>query len=158
MWSPSSHKTAHHGKARVIAIGPKAQIVLQAWLSQVSGDDDFLFAPAVGDFIRRQHRSQLRKTPLNEGNRTKPLELHTRLFQNRYPVASYRRAIARACDENKITRWSPNQLRHAMATTIRREFGLEAAQVVLGHSRADVTQIYAEKNSALAAEVARKIG
>jgi len=35
---------------------------------------------------------------------------------------------------------------------------LEAAQVSLGHSKADTTQIYAEKNEALAASVAAKIG
>ena len=49
-------------------------------------------------------------------------------------------------------------LRHSLATEVRREFGLEACQVVLGHARADVTQIYAEKHQALAAEVALKIG
>jgi hypothetical protein len=36
--------------------------------------------------------------------------------------------------------------------------GLEAAQVLLGQSRADVTQIYAEKNEALAITVAANIG
>ena len=41
---------------------------------------------------------------------------------------------------------------------IRRQFGLEAAQVALGHARADVTQVYAERDMALAAEVMRKIG
>ena len=44
------------------------------------------------------------------------------------------------------------------ATRVRKEFGLEAAQVLLGHSRADVTQVYAERNEALAVEVAAKIG
>jgi len=38
------------------------------------------------------------------------------------------------------------------------QYGLDAAQVILGHSKADVTQIYAERNLALAAEIARKIG
>ena len=58
----------------------------------------------------------------------------------------------------KARHWHPNQLRHSAATRVRKEFGLEAAQVLLGHSRADVTQIYAEKNQALAAAVAAKIG
>ena len=30
--------------------------------------------------------------------------------------------------------WSPNQLRHTHATEVRRRFGLEAAQVALGHA------------------------
>jgi integrase len=55
-------------------------------------------------------------------------------------------------------RWAPNQLRHTLATRVRKQHGLEAAQVLLGHSRADVTQIYAERNEALAVAVAAKIG
>jgi integrase len=58
----------------------------------------------------------------------------------------------------KSHRWHPNQLRHTFATRVRKQHGLEAAQVLLGHSRADVTQIYAEKNEALATAVAAKIG
>ena len=54
--------------------------------------------------------------------------------------------------------WNPHQLRHTAATEIRRAFGLEAAQVVLGHSGADVTQIYAERDMNLARQVAMKRG
>ena len=55
-------------------------------------------------------------------------------------------------------RWHPNQLRHTFATKVRKAHGLEAAQVLLGHSRADVTQIYAEKNEALAVAIAAAMG
>lgn len=55
-------------------------------------------------------------------------------------------------------RWSPNQLRHTAATQIRKRFGLEAAQVILGHAAADVTQVYAERDADKAREVARQIG
>lgn len=55
-------------------------------------------------------------------------------------------------------RWSPNQLRHTAATKIRRDFGLEAAQVILGHAAANVTQIYAERDSNKAREVAKAVG
>ena len=58
----------------------------------------------------------------------------------------------------KAHRWHPNQLRHSYATRVRREHGLEAAQVLLGHSRADVTQVYAERDVGLAVAVAAKIG
>lgn len=54
--------------------------------------------------------------------------------------------------------WHPNQLRHAHATAVRRQCGLEGAQVALGHERADVTQVYAERNSSLAIEIAAEIG
>ena len=54
--------------------------------------------------------------------------------------------------------WSPLQLRHTRATEIRGRYGLEAAQTVLGHAKADVTQIYAEPNERLAVDVMLKIG
>lgn len=58
----------------------------------------------------------------------------------------------------KARRWHPNQLRHSFATRVRKEHGPEAAQVMSGHSRAGVTQVYAERNEQLAAAVAAKIG
>jgi integrase len=61
-------------------------------------------------------------------------------------------------DWRRSHRWHPNQLRHTYASEVRKEYGLEAAQCVLGHSRADVTQIYAERNESLAVQVAAKIG
>jgi len=54
--------------------------------------------------------------------------------------------------------WHPNQIRHARGTAVRKKFGLEAAQVALGHERADVTQVYAERNLELATEVATAMG
>lgn len=58
----------------------------------------------------------------------------------------------------KEHRWHPNQLRHSFATRVRKQHGLEAAQVMLGHSRADVTQVYAERDEQPAVSVAAKIG
>jgi site-specific recombinase XerC len=54
--------------------------------------------------------------------------------------------------------WTPNHLRHAAATRIRSRFGLEAAQVVLGHEKADTTQIYAERDLERAREVMAAVG
>ena len=57
-----------------------------------------------------------------------------------------------------VPRWSPSQLRHTAGTQIRSRYGLEAAQVVLGHRRADVTQIYAERDLQKAASIVKAIG
>ena len=54
--------------------------------------------------------------------------------------------------------WDTHRLRHNYATRVRKQFGLEAAQVLLSHSTADVTQIYAERDMDRAATVAAKIG
>jgi hypothetical protein len=55
-------------------------------------------------------------------------------------------------------RWHPNQLRHNHATDVRRKFGLEPSQVALGHSKADVTQVSAERDTELAVRVAAAMG
>ena len=55
--------------------------------------------------------------------------------------------------------WHPHQLRHTAATLIRREFGLEAAQIALGHSSALITDaVYAERDTEKVVEVMQKIG
>ena len=82
----------------------------------------------------------------------------TRKVGERYTTASYRRAIQRACKLAGVPLWGPHRLRHSSATDIRREYGLEAAQVMLGHSNADVTQIYAERDRDKAVGVALKFG
>lgn len=53
--------------------------------------------------------------------------------------------------------WSPNQLQHSRATAIREQFGIEAAQMVLGHSDPRVTEIYAERDFATAARIMQEI-
>ena len=54
--------------------------------------------------------------------------------------------------------WHPHQLRHNYATFVRQKDNLESAQILLGHSKADVTQIYAERDMQRAISVALKIG
>ena len=55
-------------------------------------------------------------------------------------------------------RWHPHQLRHNAATRLRREYGLEAAQVILGHKTLSVTEVYAEKNVAAARKIMGEVG
>ncbi|MFP6675096.1 MAG: tyrosine-type recombinase/integrase [Pirellulaceae bacterium] len=112
-----------------------------------------------------------RKTPLSHGN-TPCSNRSTPKWKaaDRYTRDSYRRAVHRAVEKiNRIRRkkdkhaellekWSPNRLRHSAATAIRKRFGLEAAQVILGHAAADVTQIYAERDLDKAIEVAKQVG
>lgn len=70
----------------------------------------------------------------------------------------YRRSITRACETAKIDRWVPHQLRHTAATAVRKLFGLEFAQSLLGHSKADMTEHYAQAGIEKAILVAREIG
>jgi integrase len=76
----------------------------------------------------------------------------------RYSKDSYNRAIARACRKAGVPEWSSNQLRHTAATTIRERYGIESAQVVLGHSDPRTTEIYAERDFQKAASIMRELG
>lgn len=78
--------------------------------------------------------------------------------ESKYRVQRYRVIIQEACEKAGVPRWSPNQLRHTAATLIRKEYGLDAAQVWLGHATADVTQIYAEVDERKAIEIAERMG
>ena len=77
---------------------------------------------------------------------------------DKYTVDSYRKAIRKACEEAGVPVWHPHQLRHNAATNLRREFGIEVARAVLGHRSAAVTELYAEMDGKLAANVMLKIG
>lgn len=157
-YRPESHKTEHHGRERIILVGPKAQEILLRYLARDA--QTYCFRPCDSEAKRRSAMHEARKTPLRFGNRpgSNRRKHPKRQAGECYTTDSYRRAIARVCEKHGIPRWSPNRLRHTAATEIRKEFGLEAAQVILGHSQANVTQVYAERDLAKGMEVARRMG
>jgi integrase len=159
---PSSFKTEHHEaeRGRVIYIGPQAQDVLRPWLNLDL--DSYLFNPAQSVAEINAARRDERKTPLYPSHSAR-YEREKKARGRRsdrgcYSVTSYRKAIERACDKAEVPVFTPNQLRHSLATRLRREFGLEATGAVLGHSDLSTSQIYAQKDAALASKVMGKIG
>lgn len=158
MYKPATHKTEQHDIERRVYLGPRAQEVLLPWLEREP--TAYCFSPAEAAARQLAAKHAARKTPLKYGNRpgsnrkANPM----RKPKDCYTTASYRRAIERACERAKIAPWTPNRLRHTRATELRRLHGLDAAQVVLGHSDAFVTQIYAERDFARAEAVMRENG
>ncbi|MCI0675765.1 MAG: site-specific integrase [Phycisphaerales bacterium] len=191
-YSPLSHKNAHHGHRRTIFFGPQAQQVLRPFMAE-RAIHAFLFSPLEAQ------RERAAQTDVHRRPSQKPTRRKTdRAVGACYTVESYRRAIARACDEafphpdeklrrrycenggletrrslwarlteqqraelrawQSQNRWNPHQLRHTAATSIRKLFGIEAAQVMLGHSRLDTTELYAERNMSHAVEIATRAG
>jgi len=55
-------------------------------------------------------------------------------------------------------RWHPHQLRHSAATYLRKEFGLDAARIILGHRSAAITETYAERDEQIAIKIMMEIG
>ncbi|WP_437203495.1 tyrosine-type recombinase/integrase [Planctomicrobium sp. SH664] len=141
---PGDHKTRHHGKRRIVLIGSQAQYILKPFLK--SNLQAFLFDPSEGrqEFVGKEYRT---------GSRTA-----VRNARRQYSLEGYSCAIKRACDKAGVPRWTPNQLRHNFATRARREFGIEAARVTLGHSSAVTSEIYAERDLDAARAVVAKIG
>jgi hypothetical protein len=96
-YRPSSHKTEHVGRARLIHIGPQAQMILEPFLKEHAADD-FVFSPqeAVRELrLQRRLRQKTRPTPSELARRRmfRPKEILGDLYTRR----SYAVAIARGC-------------------------------------------------------------
>jgi len=186
-YTPAEHKTEHHNHRRIICIGPKAQAVLLPYLLRDAESHCFQPADSEKQRRREVHAKRTTPLSCGNRPGTNRKRRCERAPGVRYSNDSYRRAISRACivafmpvelrrgpkdetaDQRQARRtaaakwraenvWFPHQLRHTAATDIRKRFGLESAQATLGHTRLEVTQIYAEKNQDLAERVAREVG
>ncbi len=174
VYRPMSHKTEHYGHERAIEIGPRAQEVIRPFLKPDL--EAFLFSPVDAETERRAELHTKRKTPMSYGNRpgTNRKRKPKRTPRERYTADSLCRAIARACDkadvrakerknlpadsERIIPRWHPHQLRHNYATQIRKEFGVEAARILLGHRSTAVTELYAEVDRGRVRDIVARVG
>ena len=175
-YRPSSHKCEHHDRDRAIFVGPQAQSIISRYLARDAAA--FCFQPIDSEQKRRAAVHAGRRVPLSCGNvpGSNRVRRRKRAPGGRYTVDAYRRAIHRAADKafpappeiakdpmklaewRSAHRWAPNRLRHSRGTSIRREYGLEGSQVILGHASANITQVYAERDHALAARIAREVG
>lgn len=150
--TPHKHKTAYKGRERVLFFGPKAQGILRQFFAD-RPVDAYLFSP------REAEKERYAKAGSHRRANQKPNAKKTdRELGDHYTPASYRRAIERACKENEIPEWTPYRLRHTAATNIRKQFGLEAAQVILGHATAKITEVYAERDNTKARDVIKCVG
>jgi integrase len=166
MYTPESHKTEHHGRVRRIYLGPAAQEILRPWLRHELTAP--LFQPREAEAERRDAQRLARKTKVQPSQKDRSKWNPKKRAGERYHTTSYNRAItygiARANqiraehDELPIPHWHAHQLRHSAATRLRREFGLDVARAVLGHSSPVVTEVYAELDGAKAAEAMERVG
>jgi len=159
IYRPARHKTEHHEVERVIPIGPKARAILGQF-RRVS-ETGYIFSPRDAEAVRNNERSAARKTPRwasHDPERRRAMRGASRRVRDAYGADTYGRAIKRGCEKAKVLAFTPNQLRHTGLTSVRMAGGLEASQAVGGHKNMSTTEIYAEKNMALAIEVIERIG
>ncbi len=157
IYIPNSHKTEHHGRSRKIPIGAEGQKILLPWLDRPS--ESYCFSPLESREAFDAERRRNRKTPHTPSSLRRQRKANPQIKpRDHYTTSSYDRAIAKACEKAGVPHWHPNQLRHAMGTEVRKKYGLEGSQVVLGHSTANVIQIYAERDFELAKQIMSEIG
>ncbi|NLS92125.1 MAG: site-specific integrase [Planctomycetaceae bacterium] len=150
IYRPESHKLDWQGIDKEILLGPQAQTLLGPWL-EGRDEDAYLFSPkevAEASYLARRTREK--KKP-RKSRRKRPPREH-------YSDDSYRRAVQRVCKAIGIPSWSPGRLRHNAGTQVREAFGVEAAQLVLGHRKLSTTEIYAEKSREKYEEIIREVG
>jgi integrase len=164
VWTPTHHKAKYRGHDLVIFLGPAAQAVLKPYLDRPS--KQYCFSPKES-VAQRYFTGKPRK------NRKPKSDL--KHIRDHYTTDTYHQAVTHGIAQQATPRidqpyrvakfraaglvyWTPHQLRHAKAQMIRDQFGLEAAQAVLGHSSLTATQIYAKKRLDLAKELASKCG
>lgn len=156
-YHPREHKTEHHGIERTIYLGPKAQVVIRPFLR--ANTTAYLFDARGAETSRSIRRRRERKSPMTPSQaKRRPKRQRKRAPAEHYSRDSYRRAISRACAKAGIPNWHPHQLRHTAATLLRKQFGIEAARVVLGHQSAQITEVYAEIDQSKARDVMARIG
>lgn len=156
-YRPRCHKVQHHGKERVVYLGPHAQEVVRPWLkSDLYG---YLFSPREARAWYQTQRAANRKTPKSPSHENRRRKRNPqRAPGNWYTTHAYDHAIRRACERAGVPTWTPNQLRHNAATRIRAVYGIEAARIILGHSSAVTSEIYAETDKQKAREIMDRLG
>lgn len=155
IYSPAAHKNAHRQQSLVKAIPPVAQKFLTPWLDIDPNSPIF----ATCDSLR-----YWREKTWSKNTRTQRVKEPKTTYATRKSFTSraYGRAIelgVRKANEAglSVPHWTPNQLRHSIGSHVREESGLEAAQLVLGHKNADVTQIYAETSQKNLKAISREL-
>ena len=157
IYQPRRHESEHYERERQVFLGPRAQELLRPYLD--AAPSGYLFSPRRAEEQRRVDRRIRRRSPLTPSQTARRPRVDARRRPGElYDDGSYRKTIRRVCRKLGIPIWFPNQLRHNAATEIRRRFGLEASQAVLGHSELATSQIYAEVDNTTAYRIMSEMG
>ena len=141
LFVPVKHKTSHKGKVRVVPIPSSVRPMLLKRLLRPA--DAYVFAGDDGPYHKRALARAIDRAIVRI-NRARAKEREEQgLDVDELPPMDH---------------WHPYRIRHTRATEVREQFGVEAAQILLGHSRVDMTQTYAKVTLEKAKEVGRLLG
>lgn len=153
MYRPKAHKTANRGKRKAVPIIGDARDALVDYLNR--DPQSYCFSPAEAMAWHQATKRANRKTKVQPSQLSRGKADPRNPPRDCYDADSYRRAIKRAADRAGVESWHPYQLRHMTGTAVRDALGVEAAQALLGHSKASMTEHYARQSEKKAIEAAR---
>ncbi|MCL2305263.1 MAG: site-specific integrase [Planctomycetaceae bacterium] len=164
-YTPKNHKTEQFIGGKQIPLGKPEQELIAPYLVGKSAEES-VFSPRQAVRERREQLRAERKSKLTPSQRKRDeqrAKYPAEKIGDFYDKHSYRRAIEHAIKKGnktlpvgeEIPTWTPYQLRHAAATAIEKEFGLDKAQAQLGHKTANMTKRYAHAQLVITEELAR---
>lgn len=149
LYLPRSHKNTWRDQHLVKGVPRAAQHAIKEWLDR--SPESYLFSP-------REAYEEIRSRKAWGGRHA---------IGERYRTDSYRRAVKYGIDKANEARtleslppvpaWSPNQLRHAVATEVSQAIGEQAAQRWCGHKNLETTGIYVERQTAELIQIAEQL-
>jgi len=152
-YRPPKHKTANRGKIKAVPILADARAALTDYLNR--DPNSYCFCPKESLAWFRSMQRVKRKSKVQPSQASRAVDSPHKQPGQRFTADSYRQAITRAAKRASVPHWHPYQLRHLAATFIRDALGVEAAQAMLGHSRAAMTEHYAKQNEQKSIDAAK---
>jgi integrase len=153
MYRPAKHKTANRGKRKAVPILGDAREALTDYLNR--DPNAYCFSPteSMAWWLATKRANRKSKVQPSQESRAKlnPAKKPRECFDSH----SYRQSIQRAAKHAKVEPWFPYQIRHLAGTVVRDALGIEAAQALLGHSQAAMTEHYAKQTETKAIEAAQ---
>lgn len=151
VYVPEKHKTKSKGKIRVVAIGPKAQAILLAYAGR----------PATSPIFSASEAQSQRVSAWRASGAKRMGSVPERM-RDRFDARSYAKAIVYAIRQSRydgcrLPHWHPHQLRHAAATGAYLTLGASHAQAALGHSDAETTMIYVDRDAQLKEQIRQAV-
>lgn len=166
LYAPGHHKNTWRGATLIIPLGPQSVSTILPFCER--DPDRPCFSPVESEEERRLIQRERRRTRVQPSQQNRRKARPSWRAGEAYTSESYCKAVHRAvarlnaarakAEIEPIPRWHPHQLRHTVATMVRKQWGLEAAQAYLGHDSLDATQLYAESHLEAAIRIAREIG
>ncbi len=126
--------------------------------AEITTPGEPLFSPARDREEHFEDRRAARKTKVQPSQVNRKKARPRKVPGPHYDTQSLGRAVRSAAEAAGVESWSPNQLRHSLATRARAEFGVEHAAAALGHAGLDTIAVYAVRREGLNDEVARRLG